>query len=69
MEMTPVESKAINAVGYDPETRTMGIEFHSGRVHHYPDTLPHEHEALMSAGSIGKHFNQFHRDRQNTRVK
>lgn len=56
MEYTPVQSSAITAIGYDPETETMGVRFKSGATHEYPNTRPVEYEALMNAPSIGRYF-------------
>jgi hypothetical protein len=57
MDMQPVKSSAINAVGYDPETHTMHVEFRDGAKYEYgPGIMPADHEALVGAPSIGRHF-------------
>lgn len=56
---TPVESGPIKSIGYDPDTQTLAVEFHSGGVHHYKNVPLHEHVALMDAPSKGKHFHSF----------
>ena len=40
MDMTPVESSAVSAVGYDPESRTLRVAFRSGGVYDYLDVDP-----------------------------
>lgn len=54
--MTPVKSSNLSAVGYDPATRALTVQFKSGASHHYADVSPEAHAALMAAESVGKHF-------------
>jgi hypothetical protein len=56
MERTAVSSSTIHSVGYDAETQTLEIEFHSGGIYQYAGVPPSEHEALMGAASHGKYF-------------
>jgi hypothetical protein len=56
MHRTSVSSSNLASVGYDPQTRTLEIEFHSGSSYQYfhvPDTIYH---GLMSAPSHGRYF-------------
>lgn len=56
MQMTPVTSSNIKAVGYDGKTTTLRVRFNSGRTYQYKD-VPHEvYTALIGAQSIGKYF-------------
>jgi len=48
----------IASVGYAPDEGVLEVEFHSGRVYQYLDVPAKEHEALMAAGSMGRHFNR-----------
>lgn len=59
MKLKPVTSSSISAIGYDPESRTLHVEFQSGRAYHYKGVSPEEHDALMNAKSIGAHFSKF----------
>ena len=43
MDMQPVKSTNIKEAGYDPETRTMAVQFASG-LYHYPDVPPEKFE-------------------------
>lgn len=61
--MQPVASSNISAVGHDPDTNTMAVEFKSGGVYHYPNTTADEVAALQSAESVGAHFHRYHRHR------
>ena len=58
--LMPVESSQIHAVGHDPETNTLAIQFKSktgpGSVYHYQNISADKYTALVSADSIGKHF-------------
>lgn len=56
MQMTPVTSSNVKAVGYDPAGRTMRVQFNSG-TYDYADVPPEKHAALMEAESVGKHLN------------
>lgn len=51
-----VQSSNIRAIGYDPKTRVMQIQFHDGGVYDYADVPPSEHQALMTSKSIGGRF-------------
>lgn len=57
MELTPVTSSSIRAIGHDPSTNTLAVQFVSGRTYHYHGVTSDEHAALMAAPSIGKHHN------------
>lgn len=56
MKRTEVESSMIHSVGYDPDKRTLEIEFNSGGVYQYFDVPPEEYEDLMQAESHGRYF-------------
>jgi hypothetical protein len=63
MMMQPVESSNVAAVGYDPQTKEMAVRFKSGSTYVYSGVSPEEHEALLSADSVGRHFNAQFRSR------
>ncbi len=56
MDYEPVESTMIEAVGYDPEQRQLGVRFKRGATYVYDDIDPEEHQALLGADSVGRHF-------------
>ena len=56
MDMIPVESEAISHVGYDPTSATMRIRFKHGGTYEYGNVHPDKHQGLISAESIGGHF-------------
>ena len=58
MDHEPVDSSMIDAVGYDPETRQMAVQFKGGKTYTYHDVDQSAHEAFVASDSIGKHFHQ-----------
>lgn len=56
MDMIPVESSMIRAVGYDPATKELEVVFTSGRIYRYTD-VPHKvYEGLVAAESKGRYM-------------
>lgn len=56
MDLTPVTSSSIDAVGYDEDSRTLHVRFQSGHTYSYSNVDPEEHRALVAAKSVGAHF-------------
>lgn len=56
MERTRVSSSNIAAIGYDPDSQTLEIEFHNGSVYSYSGVPPGEYEGFMLAASKGTYF-------------
>lgn len=58
IELKPVTSSQIKAIGYDPATKTLACVFARGpgHVYHYSDVSPEQHAAFVDAESIGTHF-------------
>lgn len=67
MKRTPVESKVLRSIGYDPDERILEIEFLSDEVYRYFVVPRSVHAALMESESPGRYFNQTIRDRYPTR--
>lgn len=57
IEMHPVSSSNVAAVGYDEESKTLAVEFHNGGVYHYYDVPPNTFKALLTADSVGQYLN------------
>lgn len=51
-----VGSTNIRSVGYDPESNTLEIEFHSGSVYQYFNVPQTIYDELMRAPSLGSYF-------------
>lgn len=62
MRRRSVASTNLGAVGYDAKTRTLEIEFLSGRVYQYHGVPQNMHDQLMQAPSKGRFFNTYIRD-------
>ncbi len=62
MNMIPVNSSDLAAVGYDAATSTLRISFNSGGLYEYYNVPSHIHQGLMSAPSHGKYFHQHIKD-------
>jgi len=57
INMTPVESNQVAAIGYDAGTKTLAVTFtRGGALYQYPDVEPDVHAAFIGAESIGKFF-------------
>jgi len=63
IEMIPVNSRAIRAVGYDPSTQRLRITFEQGDSYDFCGVPVHVYEGLMSASSKGTYYNDYIRDR------
>lgn len=57
IEMKSVKSSNIDSIGYSPETKTLRVAFKNGSVYTYEGVDAEKHQALMSADSVGSHFN------------
>ncbi|MDC7995325.1 KTSC domain-containing protein [Altibacter sp. HG106] len=59
MEMIPVDSSNLSAIGYDYETATLRIDFLKGRSYEYYGVPAELYEGLLSAGSKGQYLNMY----------
>jgi hypothetical protein len=58
MERIAVESSSVRAVGYDPATFELEIEFHNGRSYRYQRVPIAAFRLLLQAPSIGEFVNE-----------
>ncbi len=56
MDREAVASTVLKSVGYDPDTRTLEIEFPSGRVYRYLEVPAEVHAWLMRSPGKGSLF-------------
>ena len=56
MERQHVSSSNLKAVGYDPATKTLEIEFLNGGLYQYSSVPESIYKELMSASSHGQYF-------------
>lgn len=59
MKRTKVKSTHVAAVGYDPDTRRLHVEFHNGQTYEYRGVDSHFHDALMKGDSVGENFHTY----------
>ena len=59
MDYIPVSSSTIAAVGYDVESSTLGVRFHSGMDYHYFQVPKEVFDGFLTAGSCGQYFDQY----------
>ena len=60
---TPVRSSNIRSVGYEPRTRLLEVEFHSGGIYQYSSVPENVYQGLMRAASTGAYFHDHIKDR------
>jgi KTSC domain len=58
MQMIPVASSDLAAVGYNTETRKLIVQFHNG-TYEYSNVPENVYRGLMSASSKGRYLHQF----------
>ncbi|MFB5148023.1 KTSC domain-containing protein [Burkholderia orbicola] len=63
MEMIPVRSSAIRAVGYDQSSMRMRILFTQGHSYDFCRVPADVYRGLMSAPSMGSYYNNVIKDR------
>ncbi len=63
MDRTPVRSSNIRSVGYDPASRTLEVQFHSGGVYQYSGVPEAVYQSFMQAASKGSYFNEHIKER------
>ncbi len=51
-----VQSSTIKAVGYDPQSEMLVVEFHNGGTYLYAGVGATTHQALMAAPSLGSYL-------------
>lgn len=56
MRRQPVASSVIDAIGYDPATNVLEIEFSSGDCYRYFAVPASVHAEFLAAGSLGTFF-------------
>jgi len=54
-----VVSSNISAIGYDPATETLEVEFLSGAVYQYYGVPQYLHDEIMKAPSKGQFLNMY----------
>lgn len=63
IDLKPVTSSNIAAIGYDPRTKRMAVNFKGGGTHVYHEVGQEHFDALEGAESVGKHFHSHIRNK------
>lgn len=63
MNLIPVNSSDLRAVGYDADTQTLQISFKNGGLYEYKNISESMYRELISAPSKGKYFSHYIRDK------
>ena len=58
IDMKPVQSSNIRAIGHDAAAAALVVEFTSGDFYEYANVNAEQFDALLKAESVGKHLNQ-----------
>jgi len=58
MELKPVESDMLDAVGYDAKSRVLEVIFSKGGRYRYKEVPAFEYDGLMNAESIGQYMHK-----------
>ncbi|MEV4557714.1 KTSC domain-containing protein [Kitasatospora sp. NPDC049285] len=59
MQLVPVQSSNLAAVGYEPMTYLLEIQFRNGTAYQYFNVPSAVHQGLMEAQSKGQYFDHF----------
>ncbi len=62
MKRQPVSSSMISSIGYEPESKTLEIEFNTGAVWQYLDFPKKSWKDFKNADSIGRYFRDYIQD-------
>lgn len=56
MQLDPVESSMLAAIGYDPDLKALVVLFNSGKAYQYRDVPPEVYQGLVTASSKGRYM-------------
>ena len=59
MDRRRVSSSNLHSVGYEPETATLEVKFHSGGIYQYFNVPVERYEGLMRASSKGGYLDSY----------
>ncbi len=62
IQLYPVHSTSIKAIGYDVRSKTLAVEFQSGKLYYYFEVPPDLYEDFRQTPSLGIFFQDHIRD-------
>ncbi|HXK61902.1 MAG TPA: KTSC domain-containing protein [Acidobacteriota bacterium] len=63
----PVCSSNIRYIGYDPESKILELEFHSGSIYQYYEAPENIYQSIMRSASKGSYFHNYTKSRHSYR--
>ncbi len=63
MQLLPVKADDIRAIGYDPASHRLEVEFRRGDVYEFYQVPPTSYDLLMNSEQLDRHFHTYIRDR------
>lgn len=64
----PVDSKIFKLYAYDPETKTLDVQFHNGKIYRYEKVPPIAFAQMACAASTGAAYNQYIKGQYESRL-
>jgi hypothetical protein len=68
IQLLPVQSSNLKAVGYDHDTQTLAVQFPNGNIYHYDSVPQSVYDNLMADESKGLFFSKFIRQKYNSHI-
>lgn len=68
IELKPVTSSNVEAVGFCSERKCVDVKFKSGGIYRYPDCTQELYDQLCGAESVGKFVNQHLKPKNPTKL-
>ena len=68
MNLIPVVSSDLSAVGYDKSTQQLEIVFNGAKIYLYSGVTSDEYQGLMNASSKGRYFHAFIKQHPSVKV-
>jgi hypothetical protein len=56
VELVPVQSTNLSAIGYEPDTMLMQIQFKNGSLYAYQNVEPDTYQTLVTSPDPGRYF-------------
>jgi hypothetical protein len=68
IQLLPVQSSNLKAIGYDHATQTLAVQFPNGNIYHYDSVPQSVYDNLMADESKGSFFSKFIRQKYHSHI-
>jgi hypothetical protein len=68
IQLLPVQSSNLKAIGYDHATQTMAVQFLNGNIYHYDSVPQTVYDNFMADDSKGSYFSKFVRGKYDSHI-